>query len=115
MSQRYAKVKIAGRTYSVHRLVAAHMLGRPLTPGEVVHHKNGDRFDNHPSNLEVLTHRERAVHHNQKHDRAKSCASCGRVYEPAPTKRGRSKTCSRECFRGFMSRWATARYAGEAK
>lgn len=43
-----------GRTTELeHRLVMAQLLGRPLTADETVHHRNGDRLDNSPDNLEL--------------------------------------------------------------
>lgn len=42
-----------GRIVYVHRVVAAAAIGRPLTHREVVHHIDGNRDNNSPTNLIV--------------------------------------------------------------
>ena len=44
-----------GELYYVHRAIAEWKLGRALKPGEVVHHDNGDKRDNHPDNVWVFS------------------------------------------------------------
>jgi HNH endonuclease len=50
----YLKFWHQGKALRVHRSVLEQKLGRTLKPGEVVHHRNEDKHDNRPENLEAL-------------------------------------------------------------
>lgn len=49
-----------------HRVVMERHLGRFLRSDEIVHHINGDTFDNSISNLELMTQSEHCRHHFTK-------------------------------------------------
>jgi hypothetical protein len=49
----YIEVLVDGRRRPEHQVVVEEHIGRPLLPGENVHHRNGVRDDNRLSNLEL--------------------------------------------------------------
>ena len=58
----------------MHRVVAEQKIGRKLLVGEIVHHVDGDKWNNHPDNLLVMTQAEHVrIHlsirwHGASHD-----------------------------------------------
>lgn len=58
-----------GRT--VHKSILKHRLvwilaNGPIPPGHMIHHKNGNKFDNRLENLECITHSEHRLKHPRK-------------------------------------------------
>jgi len=51
----HPNAKRSGGWIAEHVWVMSQMIGRPLRPGETVHHRNLIRSDNRPSNLELWT------------------------------------------------------------
>lgn len=64
----YVQIKVAGKKYSAHRLVAKAFCPG-FKDGLVVNHKNGIRDDNRASNLEWTTHAENSRHGYQQNGR----------------------------------------------
>jgi len=96
-SKGYVLVKMPGHPLAdcrgyvyEHRLVAERMIGRSLLPGEQVHHRDGNKANNDPTNLEVMTSwSHHAVRHRTRSDKRMpgepnpnvSCAcGCGEIF-----------------------------------
>lgn len=57
----YYRVNLAGRHHYVHRLVAMAFFDEDIT-GKDVNHIDGDHWNNHLSNLEIVTRKENIQH-----------------------------------------------------
>ncbi len=89
----YRSIHVDGVKVLEHRHVMALKLGRPLKPGEIIHHIDHDRANNDPANLELVVNQST---HVAEHHQTKKCPSgctCGR-HTNWRTKRAREGSSS---------------------
>jgi len=70
----YKQMYVGGRKLYEHTLAAERALGRPLPHGAEVHHVDGNRFNNEPSNLVICPDR---AYHFLLHIRTRAMEACG--------------------------------------
>lgn len=63
LKSRYRAKKVKGKRIDEHRFVMEQILGRKLESYEIVHHKDGNKLNNNPDNLVVMTLEEHSRLH----------------------------------------------------
>lgn len=97
--------------YPLHRVLAENAIGRLLEPDELVHHKDNNKENNDPSNLEVMTRSAHSRHHGADRalDPVPFTCPCGKEVRLKPhihrLRLARNKSgglyCSRSCGTRF--------------
>ena len=117
----YVRVKMAPhrRSFLLHRMVMEAVLGRFLEPDEDVHHRDGNRVNNHPANLELVGHGEHTARHKRRRPIVAACAWCGDPFltrsvgpHGRPGKSMPQRCCSLRCA-GLLRSAALKRARGQ--
>lgn len=96
----YLVAIVNGRSILKHRLVMEMMIGRKLLDEECVHHRDGNKMNNRPDNLEIIDRSFHTKMHNsttRKYKRGYSCniSDEGRRKRSETAKNNRQKSSAR--------------------
>lgn len=78
----YRRIMVGRIPHLEHRLVMEQSIGRKLLKGEEVHHKDGNRLNNHIDNLQLLESRAKHRHLHRKlflSETHKECSICHEI------------------------------------
>jgi len=67
----YRKMRDGDRVRAVHRVTKEREVGRPLTTEEVVHHRDEDKQNNDPANLEIMSNSDHSREHMKGNQHAR--------------------------------------------
>lgn len=62
----YKAIKVNGKKQDYHRYLVEQKAGRKLRSNEVTHHKDENKLNNNPDNLEVLSRSKHSRFHSRK-------------------------------------------------
>ena len=105
--KRYRQILLGGRHCYVHPVVIQILLGRTLRRDEHVHHRDGDKLNNRPANLQLLSARAHAITTRARHPLVVFCPICGQPFIKRVLTRCTQQTCSVPC--GRILSWRTRR------
>lgn len=69
-TSQYKRVWHNGKRVYLHRLIYEQHSGKPLEPDAIIHHIDGNKTNNDPSNLEKLTGKAAHLHCHNYHRRS---------------------------------------------
>jgi hypothetical protein len=89
----------AWKTGYVYRsiVVAGKMLGRPILPSEKVHHRDTNKSNDAPDNLEVCASQREHLTEHHSHKIELRCAGCDKPFKTFPCRKRARNYCSRPC------------------
>jgi hypothetical protein len=101
----FGKKYIGERYVYEHRYIVEKALERKLRSYEIVHHKDGNKLNNNPKNLELSTIKKHCSMHskgknngNWNKEKNKICLNCDKEFH-SPNPYSKYNFCNRECFR----------------